>query len=91
MDDAHVDDDNSFHERKNNSIGLDQPRSEHSCKEYNLLGARGLLIAGGFSKASDSDTPTTLGTMEYFFGYLWRSLRYGKHFPICSNLGQGLD
>jgi len=70
IDDAHVDvdDDNPYnHEWKNNSIGLGQPRSEHSCKEYEVLGTAGLLVVGGFSKESGSDTATTLDTMEFLF------------------------
>ena len=83
IDDAHVDDDNPYHHEWKNSIGLGQSRSEHYYKEYDLLGTRGLLTVGGFTKASGSDTPTTLDTMEYMFA------DYGDHSDIA-NTYQGL-
>merc|ERR1711936_113332 len=67
IDDAHVDDDNPFHEWKDNSIGLGQPRSGHSCRKFEMLGTGGVLLAGGFSLESGSSTPTNLDTMEFMF------------------------
>merc|ERR1719347_84062 len=67
IDDAHVDDEDPYHEWKNNSIGLGQPRSEHSCTKFEMLGTGGVLLVGGFSLKSGSDTRTTLPTMEFLF------------------------
>ena len=50
-----------------NSLGIGQPRSEHSCLSFDYLGESGLLVAGGFSIANNGIVPSSLGSMVFMF------------------------
>ena len=50
-----------------NSLDIGQPRSEHSCISFDLLGESGVLLAGGFSINGGGIVPSSLSSLVFMF------------------------